>query len=54
MELQLASEIDLHLEIHVNGSCQHIESVDQAKGQRSRVSPHPTTELQQQGAHHFQ
>ncbi len=54
MELQLVSEIDLPPEIHVNGSCQHMELVDQEKGPRSRVSPRPTTELQQQGVSHFQ
>jgi hypothetical protein len=54
MELQLAFEIDLHPEIHVKGSCQHMESVDQEKGPRSWVSPRPTTELQQQGFSHFQ
>jgi hypothetical protein len=40
MELLLASELDLHPEIHVKGSCQHMELVDQEKGPRSRVS-HP-------------
>jgi hypothetical protein len=54
MELHLASETDLHPEIHVKGGCQHMESVDQEKGPRSSVSPRPTTELQQQGVSHFQ
>ena len=44
MELQLASEIDLHPEIPVNTSCQHIEELDQEKGPRLRVSPRLTTE----------
>ena len=29
LELQLASEIDLHPEIPVNTSCQHIEELDE-------------------------
>jgi hypothetical protein len=46
MEQLLASDIDLHPEIDVKGSCQHMESVDQEKGPRLRVSPRLTTELQ--------
>ena len=44
LELQLASEIDLHPEIPVNPSCQHIEELDEEKGPRLRVSPRLTTE----------
>ena len=44
LELQLASEIDLHPEIPVNTSCQHIEELDEEKGPRLRVSPRLTTE----------
>ena len=36
LELQLASEIDLHPEIPVNTSCQHIEELDEEKGPRLR------------------
>ena len=51
LELQLASEIDLHPEIPVNTSCQHIEELDEEKGPRLRVSPRLTTESPHQHRH---
>ena len=43
LELQLASEIDLHPEISVKLSRQFIEPDDQEKGPRQRVSPQLAT-----------
>jgi hypothetical protein len=41
MEPQLAPEIDPHPEIPANGSCQHMESVDQdAQGVGASVCQH--------------
>ena len=51
LELQLASEINLHPEIPVNTSCQHIEELDEEKGPRLRVSPRLTAASA--SAHHF-